>query len=63
MKLERGRLGGHAASPSLDRVDNSLGYIKGNVIIVSMKANAIKNSATVLELEQVARYYKSLGAK
>lgn len=45
---------------SLDRVDNSLGYIKGNVVVVSLKANRIKNSATVEELETIVKFYKEI---
>ena len=38
-------------SPSIDRIDPTKGYVKGNVWIISMKANAIKNEATLAELE------------
>lgn len=41
-------------SPTLDRIIPELGYIKGNVIIISHKANSIKNSATFEELRRVA---------
>ena len=43
-------------SPSLDRIIPALGYVKGNVWVVSMKANTMKNSATVEELRQFARW-------
>jgi len=45
-------------SPTLDRIDNTKGYTKDNIIIVSFKANTIKNSATIEELEKVLQYYK-----
>ena len=45
---------------SIDRIDNSLGYDKDNVIIVSKKANQIKSNANVEELFKVANFYKNL---
>lgn len=36
-----------ANSPSLDRVDNSLGYIKGNVCVISFKANRYKSDLSI----------------
>lgn len=44
-------------SPSLDRIDNSLGYVAGNVIVVSWRANRIKSDATVDELRRIAWFY------
>lgn len=38
------------ASPSLDKINPLLGYIKGNVMVISMKANAMKYNATKEEL-------------
>jgi len=41
-------------APSLDRIDNTKGYIKGNVEVISRKANAMKNSASTAELLEFA---------
>jgi hypothetical protein len=38
-------------TPSLDRIDNTKGYIKGNVWVISHKANVMKNSATWDEIK------------
>jgi hypothetical protein len=43
-------------SPSIDRHDNRLGYVKGNVRVISRRANILKNSATVDELRAVVQY-------
>lgn len=43
--------------PSLDRIDNKKGYVKGNVVVVSMLANRIKSNATIEELRKVALFY------
>jgi len=48
-----------SASPSLDRIDPSLGYIKGNVWVISNRANTIKSDATIEELKLIA---SNLGA-
>lgn len=37
-------------SPALDRIDNSKGYVRGNVRIVSNRANELKSDSTDQEL-------------
>ena len=41
-------------SPTLDKLVPSLGYIKGNVIVISDKANRIKSNATLDEIMLLA---------
>jgi hypothetical protein len=48
-------------SPSFDRVNPDLGYITGNVQIISWRANRIKSNATADELLKIGNYLKSLG--
>lgn len=43
-------------SPSLDRAIPSLGYISGNVKIISWRANRIKSDATLEELQKITAY-------
>lgn len=45
-------------SPSLDRIDSSKGYVKGNVRVISARANMLKNNATVEELTLVLKDLK-----
>lgn len=56
--LVRGRGRGRATdwSPSIDRVVPELGYVRGNVEVISMRANRIKNNATLEELEAIVDY-------
>lgn len=45
-------------SPTLDRLKPELGYIRGNVAVISLKANAIKSNATAEEVETVAAWMR-----
>lgn len=39
--------------PSIDRIDSSKGYVRGNIRIIENRANVLKNNATVMELQLV----------
>ena len=50
-KKEYGKGGSfQPASPSLDKIIPELGYVKNNIQVISMKANAMKYNATIDEL-------------
>lgn len=44
-------------SASLDRIVPELGYVPGNVLIISWRANRIKCDATLDELKQLVSFY------
>lgn len=48
-----------AYSPSIDRIVPEKGYVKGNIQIISWRANDIKGNATPEELRKVADYIES----
>jgi hypothetical protein len=48
------------ASPSLDRIIPALGYVRGNVIVVSWRANELKSDATAEELRKIADFYQHI---
>lgn len=46
------------SSPSVDRIIPEKGYIKGNIAVISIKANGIKTDATPDEIIMVAEWLK-----
>lgn len=45
-------------SPSLDRIIPSRGYVPGNVLVISNRANRAKSDLSVDELEALASFYR-----
>ena len=57
---EEPKRGYHPSAPSLDRIIPKLGYVKGNVRVISARANLLKNDATISELELVLQDLKKV---
>lgn len=55
-----GKKGPGPFSPSLDKIVPELGYINTNVIVISHKANQIKNNASISEIEKILEWLKSV---
>jgi len=45
-------------TPSVDRIDPTKGYMKGNIVVVSWRANRIKNNGTPEEHRLIYEFYK-----
>lgn len=62
-KLVWGRGNGFSAefSPSLDRLIPDKGYIKGNMAIISFKANRMKNNGSTEEIRKLLNWLEKNG--
>lgn len=52
-------------SPTLDRIDNTQGYTKTNICVISYRANMLKKDGTRREFEDLAKYcaaFEPIGA-
>ncbi len=49
---------GRKNTPSVDRVDNSKGYVRGNIRVISFEANRLKDANTIETLERLLAYMK-----
>ena len=47
-------------SPTIDRIDNSKGYVTGNVTWISFRANYVKGNSTKSEILQLANWLKNI---
>lgn len=61
LKQANGRM--NDASPTLDRINPSLGYIKGNVCVMSNRANRIKSDGTIEEHKKIVEFLEGIDNK
>lgn len=59
MPLKYNRGAAQDDSYSIDRIDSSKGYSADNIIVISLKANKLKNKATADELQRIAEFYNN----
>jgi hypothetical protein len=44
--------------PTVDRIDNSKGYVPGNVAVISWRANRLKSDGSLEEMEKLVAYMR-----
>lgn len=54
--IRKGAGRAHEHSPSIDRIDPTKGYVKGNIAVISWRANMLKNNMTVEEARLLLAY-------
>lgn len=63
MPLHRNRTKMGPDSATVGRIIPSKGYVKSNIVVVSLKANLIKSNATWEEIAKVAEFYKEMDSQ
>lgn len=48
-------------APSLDKLIPALGYVKGNIKVISMRANIIKSFSSINDIERIIQYMEAHG--
>lgn len=56
LMVKTGSKGGSPNSPSLDKIIPALGYIPGNVLVISTKANLMKQDASLEDLVMLGKW-------
>lgn len=57
-QARKGMGGFHDASPTLDKFIPELGYVPGNIAVISWRANKIKSDATASEISALSEWMK-----
>lgn len=60
IKLVPGRVEGFNACPSVDRFDNTKGYTKDNIRVISARANSLKKDASIQEMRAILAYMEGV---
>ena len=50
----------HGSAPSLERIDPTKGYVKGNIAVISHRANNLKGDATIEELQAIISWLRKV---
>jgi hypothetical protein len=58
IRLKRAEGTRRGESPSLDRFDMAKGYVKGNIRVISWRANRLKSDMTLEDCEKLLEYLK-----
>lgn len=53
---------GGSYAPSIDKIIPALGYVPGNVMVISLRANTLKNNATLAELQTLVANFAMITA-
>jgi hypothetical protein len=58
IKIIKGNNRREEGSPSIDRIDNSKGYVNGNILITSWRANKLKGDSNQEERRRITQFYE-----